>query len=156
VIKAKGGDDTIESLAVPDVSAGTDRISAGAGFDTVYPAQGRDVVTGGADVDQLFYGGSLASGLTVDLAAGTATGAVEQTVPGFEFVAGTAFDDVLRGTDGPNELRAFDGDDRLFGRGGDDVLLGMEDADDLFGGEGEDNCDYIPGEGDTADSCDPF
>ena len=47
------------------------------------------------------------------------------------------------------------GDDRLLGRDGDDTLLGGVDADDLIGGLGVDVCDFIPGEGDTADSCDP-
>jgi Ca2+-binding RTX toxin-like protein len=83
LIRAKGGDDTIESPGDASLAAGTDRIAAGAGFDTVYPMRGNDTVNGGGDVDQLFYGGALPSGLVIDLAAGTTTGAVEQSVPGF-------------------------------------------------------------------------
>ena len=155
VIRAKGGEDTIEDPTYPEFSAGTDRINAGAGFDTVYPILGRDVVKGGPDVDTLFYGGGPESAIEVDLAAGTVTGGVEQEVPGFEYVFGTAYDDVLRGTDGPNELRGLIGNDRLFGRDGDDLLLGGADEDDFFGGAGDDECDHFAAEDGVLDSCTP-
>ena len=156
VIKAKGGHDTIESSSDPAVSAGADRISAGAGLDTVYAARGSDRIKAGEDFDSLQYGGLVPAAVVVDLAAGTTTGAVDQVHSDFEGVYGTAHDDVLRGTDGPNELRGLTGDDDLFGRGGDDTLLGFFGADDMFGGDGEDDCDYFASEGDTFDSCDPF
>ena len=101
LIRARGGDDTIESPSDDAASAGSDVIVAGAGFDTVYAVRGSDSIAAGPDVDALVYGGGVPGALVVDLAAGTTTGALQQEHSNFEFVSGTAHDDILRGTDGP-------------------------------------------------------
>ena len=69
LIRAKGGDDTIESPSDEAVSGGNDEIVAGAGFDTVYAVRGSDSIAAGPDVDALVYGGGVPGAVVVDLAA---------------------------------------------------------------------------------------
>ncbi|GAB3781636.1 calcium-binding protein [Nocardioides ungokensis] len=80
--------------------------------------------------------------MTVDLATGAASSPVagQFTVLGVEDVVGTAYDDVLRGTDGVNRLLGGAGNDRLVGRGGDDTLDGGDGTDRADGGGGRDTC----------------
>ena len=90
------------------------------------------------------------AGVTVDLAANTATGghATGDTITGFENVAGSEHADILRGNDVDNGLAGGNGADLLVGRGGIDELLGEAGADDLRGGAGQ---DYLAG-GNGADT----
>jgi Ca2+-binding RTX toxin-like protein len=110
--------------------------------------EGADAYDGGPGTDVLDYGAFTRSGVSVDLAGGTATGAGSDTLAAIEDVTGTQLSDVLRGDDGPNLLSAGagGGDDRLEGRGGDDVLhdtfnepVPQGEEDDVFdGGPGDD------------------
>ncbi|GAB3770800.1 Ca2+-binding RTX toxin-like protein [Nocardioides ginsengisegetis] len=78
----------------------------------------------------------------VDLAAGTATGAGEDTILGDGplGVIGSAYDDVLLGSARPDFLVGGKGDDSVSGRGSSDVLLdgGGQGDDSLDGGRGVD------------------
>jgi Ca2+-binding RTX toxin-like protein len=53
-------------------------------------------------------------------------------------IVGTARDDRITGTAGPDVIVGGDGDDRIRGLGGDDVVCGGAGADHLFGGGGDD------------------
>ena len=97
---------------------------------------GNDILDGrGGDRDRVIYSDD-PSGVTVDLAAGTASDGWgdTDTLSGFERVRGSEFGDVLRGDDGRNSLDGGGGADLLEGRGGDDYLEGGDGADTLNGG----------------------
>ncbi|GCD92276.1 calcium-binding protein [Nocardioides sp. LS1] len=83
-----------------------------------------------------------AGAVHVDLAAGTATGAGDDTilVDGPLGVLGSAYDDVLLGSARPDFLMGGKGDDTVSGRGSSDVLLdgGGRGDDSLAGGRGVD------------------
>lgn len=55
------------------------------------------------------------------------------------------FDDVLRGTPGPDTIHALAGDDKVSGRRGDDKLFGDAGDDLLLGGRGDDTLTGGPG-----------
>jgi Ca2+-binding RTX toxin-like protein len=67
------------------------------------------------------------------------------TLSSIEDVAGTEYEDVIFGDDGPNNLVGRDGDDLINGRGGDDQLLGHRGNDSLDGGLGANTNDGGPG-----------
>ncbi len=132
--------------------AGDDRLYGGAGDDVLEGGAGADRLDGGAGEDALSYAGSVA-GVNVNLATGAVSGGDAQgdTFTGFEHVAGSAHDDVLRGDGGANRLYGGSGADRLYGGAGsdalhggdgDDVLEGGAGADRLEGGAGEDTLSY--------------
>jgi Ca2+-binding RTX toxin-like protein len=93
--------------------------------------------------------GSIAQGWEIDIIAplpqpgGATCGGLPTTI------AGTAGDDNLYGTGGPDRITGgdgndsiygFAGNDRLCGEGGDDNLYGGADNDGLIGGSGTDLC----------------
>lgn len=166
-----------------DVLIGDDRrngLVGGDGDDVIDGAGGDDLLEGDAGNDQLdggpgtdYYSALLSlTPLTIDLAAGTATGpdpAVNtDTLVNIEDATGSEFDDTIIGDDGPNALRGDPGADTIMGGGGDDILIGdctdapphffYEDVfdcsspelpDTLDGGIGTDLCR----EGETLSSC---
>jgi Ca2+-binding RTX toxin-like protein len=113
-LRGTGGNDTLEG------QDGDDFLGGGPGDDTL---------NGGAGFDTAGYG--MAGGsVTVDLVAGTATGAGgNDALIGIDAVNGSAFNDVLRGHGSANTLNGNDGDDFLIGRGGDDALNGGNGID---------------------------
>ena len=141
--------------------------------DTLVPGPGDDLVDLGANTvlrddgsnapDAIDYSAS-ASGVVVDLVAGTATGEGTDAVvltqpaagPAVE-LRGSTLDDLLRGSEGDDLLLGKGGGDRIEGRGGDDLLINDRDtyeyepapgepADDVFdGGEGADTLDSTGG-----------
>jgi Ca2+-binding RTX toxin-like protein len=138
------GDDTL--IGGPnddylDGGTGADYLIGGDGTDslTADPFDGSpDVFEGGAGLDLLFYSASATAGVTVDLAAGTASGGA--TVSGIEAVVGTRHADTLTGNAVGNILNGVDGDDVLDGGGGGggDLLEGGYGRDILRGGAGDD------------------
>ena len=94
VICGGDGDDTITGGGGPDVIFGD------GGDDTITGGGNDDTIDGGAGIDEANFGG--ANPVTVDLAAGTATGQGNDTLVGIENLDGTAQADVLRGDAGPN------------------------------------------------------
>ena len=124
-----------------------ERVTLGSGDDSVYLAPGVTTVAridAGGGSDTLSYAGygwstsPWAVGVTVDLAAGTATG-FTAGVASFENASGGAGNDTLAGTDGPNTIDGGAGNDSLVGRGGDDTLRGNTGNDSLDGGGGDDS-----------------
>jgi Ca2+-binding RTX toxin-like protein len=88
------------------------------GDDTIDGGPGRDLVNFDRFEDSVF------TGLTIDLAAGTAEGAGSDTLIAIEDVQGSEGPDVIRGDSGDNLLMGFYDDDMLEGHAGDDVLDG--------------------------------
>lgn len=147
------GDDTLDggSGGLDQVigGVGNDRLAGGHGDgDLLRPDFGRDRVDGGAGLhDTVSFAvsgeGNVVfgeGGVTVDLAAGSASGDGEDTFTGIEDVVGTPFADVIRGDAGPNAL---------FGGGGIDDLVGVGAGDTAYGGTGKDRCRAVEGK----DSC---
>ena len=137
VIHAGAGNDTVDAGVGHDLvygEAGNDKLDGGAGNDTLIGGAGADELIGGTGQDVAGYADS-AAGVTIDLAAGTASGgdADGDKLTAIEGLIGSQFADVLRGTSDANLLDGQAGDDILEGRGG---------ADTLIGGDGFDTADY--------------
>lgn len=188
-IDAGGGNDVVCGDEGPDRltgGAGDDRLYGGtnglvpelesppeAWGDTLVPGPGDDLVDLGANTvlcddgsnapDAIDYSGS-ATGVVVDLVAGTATGEGTDTVVVTQPAAGPAVElrgsthgDLLRGSEGDDLLLGKGGGDRIEGRGGDDLVINDRDtyeyeplpgepADDVFdGGDGADTLDSTGG-----------
>jgi Ca2+-binding RTX toxin-like protein len=141
--------------------------------DTVVPGPGDDLVDVGVNTvlrgdgwnspDTIDYSAS-ATGVTVDLVSGVATGEGSDTVvvaqpePDLGAVVellGSSHSDHLLGTEGSDQLIGNGGGDRIEGRGGDDLVMNAwdeyapaksEPADDIFdGGAGADDLDSTGG-----------
>ena len=141
-INGGDGDDTIDGGGDNDIllgNAGDDTIAGGAGDDRLDGGAGADALDGGSGVDVAWYrdagGGVSADLLFASVNTGDAAG---DSYLGIENIDGSAFRDVLAGSDEANVLQGFGGDDLLIGRGGDDTLRGMDGDDRLLGGAGAD------------------
>ena len=182
VIAGLGGNDFIESLGGSDLvcgGAGSDDLYAGGGNDVVLGGGGGDDLVGGGGSDTLLSGGSSdylnggtgddtidggragfdyadfrtsTAGVVVDLEAETATGDGNDAVRRVEMLAGSPFDDELRGASGDFELYlGLAGNDVIDGRDGFDQLIFEESgagvtADSVAGtasGEGDDTYSSI-------------
>ncbi|MBO9621365.1 MAG: hypothetical protein J7500_01505 [Sphingomonas sp.] len=133
-----GGNDTIDGGGGNDVLRGgadNDRLVGGIGDDLLYGGTGADVLDGGAGNDRLDGGDGVdtadysraTSGIAVNLlfaGAQQTGGAGVDTLVAIENVTGSAFDDILTGSDGANRIDAGAGNDWLSGGGGDDTLIG--------------------------------
>jgi Ca2+-binding RTX toxin-like protein len=110
--------------------AGDDTLSGGDGSDYLTGGAGADSLIGGAGSDTVDYSAS-AAGVTVDLAAATASGGDAQgdVLSGVENIEGSEEADTLYGDGQDNYLSGSDGDDTLQGRGGSDVIDGGSGQD---------------------------
>jgi Ca2+-binding RTX toxin-like protein len=106
---------------------------------------GTDRLDGGAGVDTVRYDrNGVPSMVTVDLAAGSATGTwnsevFSHTLLNIENVRGSKFDgDMLLGSAVANRIEGNGGDDTIDGRAGDDYLKGQDGDDRIIGGLGND------------------
>ncbi|OGT79463.1 MAG: hypothetical protein A3H91_05850, partial [Gammaproteobacteria bacterium RIFCSPLOWO2_02_FULL_61_13] len=123
--------------------AGNDILNGGDGNDTLFGGAGDDTLNGGNDfgafAGQAGYGDFVSyedadAAVTVNLAAGTATGQGSDTLSGIEGAYGSDFDDTLFGGAG---------NDMLYGGYGDDVIQGGAGNDSMDGGDGNsDLLDY--------------
>ena len=146
---------TLDLSAGSATGEGTDMLSAiegvvGSRFDDVLTGgdanntfqaeDGNDTIDGGGGVDFASFFLSPAP-VTVDLAAGTATGEGTDTLTGIENVFGSGdFGDTLMGDAQNNELLGSGGDDSVSGSDGNDELGGGDGTDALDGGIGTDTC----------------
>jgi Ca2+-binding RTX toxin-like protein len=117
-----------------------DILLGGDGDDTLEGGAGPDTLNGGAHTDTASYAGS-GSGVTVNLATGTATGgdAAGDTFVSIENLIGSSHGDKLTGDAGDNTLNGLGGRDTLTGGGGNDTLDGGANNDTLLGGVGSDS-----------------
>ena len=108
----------LDGTAQNTIGAGTDTLSGfenvtGSDFnDTLTGDKNDNILDGGAGVDTVSYAGAL-SGVTVSLAAGTASGAGSDTLLNFENVIGSGLNDTIEGDDGDNILAGGAGTDTL-------------------------------------------
>ena len=118
-LKGGDGDDIVDGGSDDDVIIG----GSGAG---------RDRYAGGSGVDTVLYS-SATSGITVDLATGTATGTQigSDLLYDIENVIGGQGNDSLTGDSGNNRLDGYSGNDTLNGGAGADFLVGG-DGDDVY------------------------
>ena len=145
-IASGSGDDSLAGDAADnmlDGGAGDDSLAGRGGDDTLIGGQGRDL---GDYSDAV-------QAVTVDLAAGTATGGdtgtdqlsgIEDIVGGSgnDSLTGNALDNALDGGAGTDSLSGGGGDDTLTGGSGNDTLAGGAGDDSLLGGAGSDLADY--------------
>ena len=128
---------------------GADRAKGGPGNDTIFASPGNDREDGGLGVDLIDY--KSASGVVVDLTAGTATGFGTDVVTNLEHVLGSPGNDRIVGNKSANVINGFGGDDELFGKAGADTLIGKRGNDLIDGGpgaddlRGDDDDDYLIG-----------
>ncbi|MBO6518789.1 MAG: FecR domain-containing protein [Rhodospirillales bacterium] len=170
-------------ISLGSAGNGADDIYGGDGNDTIYGNGGADTLNGeggddtfmlgdddgandvvrGGDAgsdsgsDTVDYSGAGAS-VSIDLAAGTATGANTgtDTLDGIEYAVGTDHNDTISGSadanslsggGGADTLSGLGGADNIFGYAGDDVLIGGEGVDNLTGGTGADEFRFEGGSG---------
>lgn len=121
-------------------------ITGGSGADTLAGGAGSDTLNGGGGSDTADYGLSAAA-VTIDLAAGAASGGDAQgdLLLSIENVVGSYLNDALTGDGADNRLFGNVGDDVLVGGGGADTLVGGEGRDSLTGGQGNDTL-YVDAE----------
>jgi Ca2+-binding RTX toxin-like protein len=129
------GSETLMGLGGADTLAGgggADLLQGGEGDDLLRPGAGNDKADGGPGVNTLAFD-QAPKGVTVSVAAGTASGEGTDTFTAIRRVHGSAFADVLRGSGAA---------DVLVGLGGADTLMGGPGADRLDGGRGRDTAAY--------------
>jgi Ca2+-binding RTX toxin-like protein len=146
---------TVDLSAGSATGEGTDTLSGlegilGTRFDDVLTGSdanntfqtegGNDTIDGGGGLDFASFARSPGP-VTVDLAAGTATGEGTDTLTGIENVFGSGnFGDTLTGDTQDNALFGSGGDDSVSGGDGNDDLDGGNGTDALDGGIGTDTC----------------
>ena len=119
--------------------AGNDVLNGGEGDDILRGGAGNDTIDGGAGYDVLDLSDATGA-LTVNLAAGTASGAGIGTdrFTGIESILFGNGNDVITGSLGDDDLNGGAGNDTINGGAGDDNLIGGLGDDALDGGSGDD------------------
>ena len=115
--------DTITGSDALDIIVGLegdDTIVGGANLDLILGSQGDDTLDGGADFDIVLFWYS-ATPVDVDLQTNSATGEGTDSLAGFESVAGSEFDDTLRGDQTGNYFFGEGGNDAIDGAAGFDI-----------------------------------
>ncbi|MGA7964815.1 MAG: cadherin domain-containing protein, partial [Gammaproteobacteria bacterium] len=144
--------DTYDATGYTGASAD---LPLGADFSEFEGMGGDDVITGNGNTRISYLNAS--SGVTVDLAAGTADGDASVGHDTFIDVSrarGSNFDDTISGDGNNNVLEGRNGNDVLDGRGGNDTLTGGGNADTFVyatGGGADTITDFNQGESDQID-----
>lgn len=123
-------------------TAYSDYVWGSANADTFFATYGNDTIFGDTGQDLIDFS-AIGEAVDVDLLIGTgafASGS-QQVYSGIEAIIGSAFGDMLRGSDAADGLVGGAGGDLLAGRGGNDTLSGGEGDDSLVGGAGADRLD---------------
>ncbi|XIA64406.1 tandem-95 repeat protein [Bradyrhizobium sp. TZ2] len=131
ILTGTAGVDVIEGLDGNDQidgQGGNDALSGGAGKDVLSGGEGDDLLDGGAGQDRAIYSAAT-TGITVNLAAGTASGAGvgTDTLVDIEGIIGSDFADTFNaaGFTGSTGLPGIAGGQNAFeGRDGDDLVIG--------------------------------
>lgn len=127
-----------------DGGPGDDSLDGGPGnLDTLAGGPGSDRIEGGPGGHDVASYKEAGGPLSIDLGAGTVSGAEQEQLSGIEDVLGGAAGDTVVGSAAPNRLDGGSGDDRL-------VAVGS--GDEAFGGPGGDECS---GPFSSEDSCGP-
>lgn len=137
------GRDTLTSIQGVFGSRYDDSLLGNDADNAFVPGEGRDTLDGRLGRDAIaFWYGMTNEGVTVDLAAGTATAAccAPDTFVQIESIFGSAGRDTLLGDDGVNRIFGNERADSIAGRAGDDYLDGGGGVDSIDGGDGIDTC----------------
>ena len=134
-------------------SDGDNRIEGGSGNDTIYAAGGNDsIITGqgadfldaGAGIDTVDFSGTT-NGVRAELwqnyASNDGYGNAD-TIAGVEHLIGSAFNDLLAGSDGDNRIEGGSGNDTIYAAGGNDSIITGQGADFVDAGAGIDVVDF--------------
>ena len=117
--------------------AGNDRLSGDAGDDILIGGLGNDTLDGGAGSSDRVSYWEAASGVSVNLQAGVATGEGTDSILNVEGAEGSSFNDTLVGLDSIGSLLSgLAGADNIMGGAGNDTLSGGLGDDTLNGGAG--------------------
>jgi Ca2+-binding RTX toxin-like protein len=108
-------------------------LSGGNGADTLWSGWGNDRLGGGSGVDTASYAiAEMGVRISLAYAAAQATGgAGTDTLSSIENLIGSAFNDVLRGSNGANRIEGGAGNDWILGGLGVDTFVGGAGADQL-------------------------
>lgn len=127
VVQVAGGEtDTLVNITGVRGGAGNDTLLGSTRSESFTPGLGNNTIVGGggSGTDTLQYY-DLLVGVSVDLAAGTAThladGSID-SITGIENLSGTNYTDTLVGNDQDNTFRPVAGADIIDGRGGYDTI----------------------------------
>lgn len=132
-VSGAAGNDSVTNVENIIGSAYADVLTGNGYANTIEGGLGDDVLAGGTGTDTVTYAHAAAA-VTVDLAAGTASGGDGSDVlTGFESVTGSSHGDTLIGDGFVNVLD---------GGAGNDTLAGGAGADQLIGGDGSDTASY--------------
>lgn len=123
---------TVNLAAGTAVGDGTDRLDGLPGDDELEGSPGDDTFLGGDGLDVLQFNTSHVA-VSVNLAAGSATGQGNDAISGVENLAGSIHGDLLVGDEGPNAINGNLGNDVISGAGGDDHLRGIRGNDTING-----------------------
>jgi serralysin len=128
------GNDTLTGNASANLligNAGDDVFILSAGADTIFGGTGNDLVSFA----------SWGSAVVLDLAVSATIAVGPTTLNDVEGAIGSAFADVIYGTEGVNRIEGLEGNDILVGRGGNDIITsgGNTGTDYVYGGSGNDN-----------------
>jgi Ca2+-binding RTX toxin-like protein len=99
-----------------------------------YPQPCNGVTFDPANPSHVFYGTGSANGTIVDRSAAPGPQIFFWNGSGSATLTGSAFDDVICGTDYGDDIFGGKGNDLIFGEGGDDELSGNGGADTIFNG----------------------
>lgn len=138
----EGGLDTLTSIESVMGSHHGDVIAGNEGNNEFLGLGGDDLISGGDGRDAVYFEGA-ATGVQVDLDAGTASDGLggNDSLDSIEDAHGTALGDQLAGSGAANLLEGLGGNDLLQGFGGADTLQGGDGNDTLGGGTGPDLLD---------------
>ena len=135
-----GGIDTLSTVENLVGTSFGDALTGNLDANSLTGGEGIDTLDGGAGSDTASYADAV-SAVTVNLALAGAQntgGAGVDTLISIEGLAGSAFNDTLRGSSESNDLTGADGDDILIGNAGNDTLAGGDGFDRMYGGVDDD------------------
>ncbi len=150
---AGGGPDTLQSSGGTTTFSGIQNLTGGNSNDTI-TFNGDSVtgtVDGGGGTNALDYS-LISAGVTVNLAAGTATST--GGIANINQVTGSSGDDSLTGSSGNDTLAGGPGNDTLTGGAGNDSLAGGSGDDSYFFGSGYGTDTVTENSGEGTDSLD--
>jgi hypothetical protein len=133
VFATAGGNDTVMGSAFDDIlvgSDGNDTLVGNDGNDQLFGNAGNDTLVGGAGINAIDDG---LGDDTIDFSLNDVP-VYFATFAGHDTVMGSAFDDILTGSEGNDTLRGGAGNDQLYGLDGFDTLDGGADNDWLEAG----------------------
>lgn len=140
------GADTLRGVGGAVGSAYSDVLYGGPFGDRLEGGPGNDRLDGRAGSDTASFT-SAASGVSLNLAARSATGAGSDRLISMEWALGSPHADVMTGDSGANRLDGGGGADRIFGGLGEDFLMGGDGNDLLSPGPDRSDDQVVGGNG---------